>query len=108
MKRTACWTWDFFPRDPAHCVDSSKRTPDDVLFRDDGRRYGAHREGLPAQRRAALLWLDIEAIGKCARASVEVAMDRKQEMLQRLLTKETGKCLVFARTNAEPKELPKA
>src|SRR5271167_1298659 len=28
----------------------------------------------------------------------EVAMDRKQEMLQRLLTKETGKCLVFART----------
>jgi ATP-dependent RNA helicase RhlE len=25
-------------------------------------------------------------------------MDRKQEMLQRLLTKETGKCLVFART----------
>jgi ATP-dependent RNA helicase RhlE len=28
----------------------------------------------------------------------EVAMDRKQEMLQRLLTRETGKCLVFART----------
>ncbi len=28
----------------------------------------------------------------------EVAMDRKQEMLQRLLTKEKGKCLVFART----------
>src|SRR5438552_15887530 len=25
-------------------------------------------------------------------------MDRKQEMLQRLLTKEKGKCLVFART----------
>jgi ATP-dependent RNA helicase RhlE len=28
----------------------------------------------------------------------EVAADRKQEMLQRLLTKEKGKCLVFART----------
>src|SRR5437773_2397027 len=28
----------------------------------------------------------------------EVAMDRKQEMLQRLLSKEKGKCLVFART----------
>jgi ATP-dependent RNA helicase RhlE len=28
----------------------------------------------------------------------EVALDRKQEMLQRLLTKEKGKCLVFART----------
>jgi ATP-dependent RNA helicase RhlE len=28
----------------------------------------------------------------------EVATDRKQEMLQRLLNKETGKCLVFART----------
>jgi len=28
----------------------------------------------------------------------EVATDRKQEMLQRLLTKEKGKCLVFART----------
>src|SRR5438093_13216898 len=28
----------------------------------------------------------------------EVPMDRKQEMLQRLLAKETGKCLVFART----------
>jgi ATP-dependent RNA helicase RhlE len=28
----------------------------------------------------------------------EVAQDRKQEMLQRLLAKETGKCLVFART----------
>src|SRR5256712_5388840 len=28
----------------------------------------------------------------------EVAMDRKQEMLQRLLAKEKGKCLVFART----------
>jgi ATP-dependent RNA helicase RhlE len=28
----------------------------------------------------------------------EVAPDRKQEMLQRLLAKETGKCLVFART----------
>src|SRR6267142_1605746 len=35
-----------------------------------GLSYGAHREGLPAMRRAALLWLDIEAIGKCARASV--------------------------------------
>src|SRR6266403_2049405 len=30
--------------------------------------------------------------------AIEVAMDRKQEMLQRLLAKETGKCLVFART----------
>ena len=28
----------------------------------------------------------------------EVAMDRKQEMLQHLLTREKGKCLVFART----------
>ncbi len=28
----------------------------------------------------------------------EVAVDRKQEMLQRLLNKEAGKCLVFART----------
>jgi ATP-dependent RNA helicase RhlE len=28
----------------------------------------------------------------------EVAVDRKQEMLNRLLTKETGRCLVFART----------
>jgi len=28
----------------------------------------------------------------------EVAMDRKQEMLQRLLAREAGKCLVFART----------
>ena len=28
----------------------------------------------------------------------EVAADRKQEMLQRLLSKETGRCLVFART----------
>jgi ATP-dependent RNA helicase RhlE len=28
----------------------------------------------------------------------EVALDRKQEMLQRLLAKEAGKCLVFART----------
>jgi ATP-dependent RNA helicase RhlE len=28
----------------------------------------------------------------------EVATDRKQEMLQRLLARETGKCLVFART----------
>jgi ATP-dependent RNA helicase RhlE len=28
----------------------------------------------------------------------EVATDRKQEMLQRLLAKETGKCLVFVRT----------
>ncbi len=28
----------------------------------------------------------------------EVAMDRKQELLQRLLAKEAGKCLVFART----------
>src|SRR5229473_1874180 len=28
----------------------------------------------------------------------EVATDRKQEMLQRLLTREKGKCLVFART----------
>ncbi len=28
----------------------------------------------------------------------EVATDRKQEVLQRLLTKETGRCLIFART----------
>jgi len=28
----------------------------------------------------------------------EVATDRKQEMLQRLLAKETGRCLIFART----------
>ena len=30
--------------------------------------------------------------------SFEVAADRKQEVLQRLLSKETGRCLVFART----------
>jgi len=30
--------------------------------------------------------------------AIEVAHDRKQEVLQRLLAKETGRCLVFART----------
>src|SRR4030081_2454485 len=35
----------------------------------------------------------------------EVAMDRKQEMLQRLLSKETGKCLVFARTKRGPERI---
>jgi ATP-dependent RNA helicase RhlE len=35
----------------------------------------------------------------------EVAGDRKQEMLQRLLTKETGRCLVFARTKRGTEKL---
>jgi ATP-dependent RNA helicase RhlE len=35
----------------------------------------------------------------------EVSGDRKQEMLQRLLTKETGRCLVFARTKRGTEKL---
>jgi ATP-dependent RNA helicase RhlE len=37
----------------------------------------------------------------------EVASDRKQEMLHRLLSKETGRCLVFARTKRGTERLAK-
>jgi len=37
----------------------------------------------------------------------EVAQDRKQEMLHRLLAKETGRCLVFARTKRGTERLAK-
>jgi ATP-dependent RNA helicase RhlE len=37
----------------------------------------------------------------------EVATDRKQEMLHRLLSKETGRCLVFARTKRGTERLAK-
>ena len=37
----------------------------------------------------------------------EVAADRKQEVLQRLLAKETGRCLVFARTKRGTERLAK-
>ena len=37
----------------------------------------------------------------------EVAHDRKQDMLQRLLSKETGRCLVFARTKRGAERLAK-
>ncbi len=37
----------------------------------------------------------------------EVATDRKQEMLQRLLAKETGRCLIFARTKRGTERLAK-
>jgi ATP-dependent RNA helicase RhlE len=37
----------------------------------------------------------------------EVAADRKQEVLQRLLTKETGRCLVFTRTKRGAEKLAK-
>ena len=37
----------------------------------------------------------------------EVATDRKQEMLHRLLSKETGRCLVFARTKRGAERLAK-
>jgi ATP-dependent RNA helicase RhlE len=37
----------------------------------------------------------------------EVAADRKQEMLHRLLSKETGRCLVFARTKRGAERLAK-
>jgi ATP-dependent RNA helicase RhlE len=37
----------------------------------------------------------------------EVASDRKQEMLHRLLAKETGRCLVFARTKRGTERLAK-
>ena len=37
----------------------------------------------------------------------EVAADRKQELLQRLLAKETGRCLVFARTKRGTERLAK-
>ena len=37
----------------------------------------------------------------------EVAADRKQEMLHRLLSKETGRCLVFARTKRGTERLAK-
>ena len=37
----------------------------------------------------------------------EVAHDRKQEVLQRLLTRETGRCLVFARTKRGTERLAK-
>jgi len=38
----------------------------------------------------------------------EVAADRKQEMLHRLLSKETGRCLVFARTKRATDRIAKA
>ncbi len=38
----------------------------------------------------------------------EVAADRKQEVLHRLLTKETGRCLVFARTKRGTERLAKS
>lgn len=38
----------------------------------------------------------------------EVSSDRKQEMLQRLLAKETGRCLVFARTKRGTERLAKS
>jgi ATP-dependent RNA helicase RhlE len=38
----------------------------------------------------------------------EVAADRKQEMLHRLLSKETGRCLVFARTKRATERLAKS
>src|SRR6202171_5423457 len=38
----------------------------------------------------------------------EVAMDRKQEMLQRLLAKETGRCLVFSRTKRGTERITKS
>jgi ATP-dependent RNA helicase RhlE len=38
----------------------------------------------------------------------EVAADRKQEMLHRLLSKETGRCLVFARTKRGTERLAKS
>src|SRR5258706_514148 len=56
--------------DKENRIDPAERTADDVLLRDDGRRYGPHREGLSSQCRASLVWLDLEAIGKCARAGV--------------------------------------
>ena len=37
----------------------------------------------------------------------EVAADRKQEMLHRLLSKETGRCLIFARTKRGTERLAK-
>src|SRR5271168_1733148 len=38
----------------------------------------------------------------------EVAVDRKQEMLQRLLAKETGRCLVFSRTKRGTERITKS
>ena len=38
----------------------------------------------------------------------EVAADRKQEMLHRLLSKETGRCLIFARTKRGTERLAKS
>src|SRR5882762_9182630 len=97
VKRTACSTWDFFPQFGASCR----------FFQKNARRCAFPRR-----------WKDMVRIvkdylrnavrlsfGSTSKPSenvrvqaFEVAMDRKQEMLQRLLTKETGKCLVFART----------
>src|ERR1039458_10797772 len=37
----------------------------------------------------------------------EVAHDRKQEVLQRLLTREKGRCLIFARTKRGTERLAK-
>jgi ATP-dependent RNA helicase RhlE len=38
----------------------------------------------------------------------EVSVDRKQEMLQRLLAKETGRCLVFSRTKRGTERITKS
>jgi ATP-dependent RNA helicase RhlE len=38
----------------------------------------------------------------------EVAVDRKQEMLQRLLAKETGRCLIFSRTKRGTERITKS
>jgi len=91
MKRTVCWTW-ISSSDQENRIDPAERTADDVLLRDDGRRYGAHREGLSSQCRASLVWLDLQNHRKNVRVQAfEVAMDRKQEMFAAFAGQGNGK-----------------
>ena len=97
MKPTACWTWDFSRR----CAGSqgpAQRSPDPVLFGHAG-SLGRHLVSDYTRNPVRLAFGSTLKPSENVRVQAfEVDSDRKQEMLHRLLSKETGRCLIFART----------
>ena len=106
MRPTAWWIWVFFPPS-AGLWPRCPGTPDHVLLRHDGPGSGAAGQRLPEERRAHGLRVNHQAPENVRVQAFEVSHDRKQQVLEGLLSREKGRCLVFARTKRGTERLAK-
>jgi len=107
MKRTACWTWispaikrivSILPKNGRRCASSATMEGDMTRIVKDYLRNAVRLSFGSTSKPSENVRVQ----------AFEVAMDRKQEMLQRLLAKERESAWCLREPSAEPSGLPRA